>query len=483
MTRKPTVKSIQVLRRGACLLALALPLVGGSASSDSSNEKDNLKKSFSDLHSFEIAESKEGDATSDSDDSEPLVQISEVVIKGLEGHPSQKRLEYAAYDAMSIRPGSKVTRSEVKNDLNSIYSTGWFSGVAIDPINTPLGVQLLVRVEPNPSLTKIEINPEGTKLTQEVIDNIFNFDYGKTLNLNVLQLRMKSLKDWYNKKGYSLARILGPNRVTADGTVQLKVIEGTVQSVKIEFLDQEGNTVRENGKPVKGKTRNWVIERELLTKPGSVFNREVLESDIKRLYGTSLFSDLKVTLNPVAGDPGKVIIVLGITEQRTGSLTGGLGYSGAQGAFGSIGLQESNLLGRSWTADWNFTYGEYGALVKLSLTDPWIKGDKFRTTFRTSVFISREVPQEFRSDDSGKFEGVKDYYQAPGSAGSATVYDIGTAHGGGVGGPFSSIATAKASDSTISWFDYAGDSIILQKTGGGFSFSRPLNGGDPFKKS
>ena len=135
-------------------MALTLPLYAGSASSDSTNEKDN--SSF-DIHSMEIAESKEEEPSNKSEDSEPLVQISEVVIKGLEGHPSQKRLEYAAYDAMSIRPGSKVTRSEVKNDLNSVYSTGWFSAVSIDPINTPLGVQLLVRVEPNPSLKKIQI--------------------------------------------------------------------------------------------------------------------------------------------------------------------------------------------------------------------------------------------------------------------------------------------------------------------------------------
>ena len=38
-------------------------------------------------------------------------------------------------------------------------------------------------------------------------------------------------------------------------------------------------------------------------------------------------------------------------------ITGGLGYSGAQGFFGSAGLQEKNLLGRSWSSDINFTYG------------------------------------------------------------------------------------------------------------------------------
>ncbi len=470
-------------RKASCLLALTFPILAGSASSDSSNLLGGLERSINNLRGFEVAESNQDDRSQENGSSDPLVLISEVVIQGLEEHPDKRRLEYAAYDAMSIRPGSKVSRSEVKNDLNAIYATGWFSGVAIEPINTPLGVQLLVKVQPNPSLKEIQINPDGTKLTKEIVDSIFKADYGKTLNLNVLQLRMKKLKDWYLKEGYSLAKISGPNRVTAEGLVQLSVVEGTVSAVKIEFIDAEGNTTRDNGKPVRGKTRAWVIERELRTKPGSAFNRNILETDIKRLYATSLFSDLKVTLNPVPGEPGQVVVVLGIAEQRTGSLTGGLGYSGAQGVFGSIGLQESNLLGRSWSTDMNFTYGEYGALIKLSLTDPWIKGDNYKTSLRTSVFISREVPQEFRSSEGGKFEGVTDYSQAPNSSDTATVYDIGSAHGGGVGGPFSSIVAAKASDSTLSWFDYAGDSIVLQKTGGGFTFTRPLNGGDPFKKS
>ncbi len=481
MIRIPTGKLMRFSRQGSYLCLFTFPLVAGTLKADFTSGAGLTQTQHRDLPTFQVADAQEDIDSVESSD--PLVLISEVVIEGLEGHPLRRKLEYAIYDSISIRPGSRVTRSEVKNDLNSIYSTGWFSGVAIDPVQTPLGVQILIKVQPNPPLKKIEIIPPSSIITQEVIDNIFRHVYGKTLNLNALQGRMKDLKDWYLNNGYSLARISGPSRISPDGIVQLNVIEGTVKSVKIEFLNEEGLNVRDNGKPIKGKTKNWVIERQLETKPGSIFNRKILEADIKRLYGTSLFSDLKVTLNPVAGSPGEVIVLLGITEQRTGSLTGGLGYSGAQGMFGSIGLQESNLVGRAWKTDLNFTYGEYGTLIKLSLSDPWIKGDKYKTGLRTTFFISRDVPQEFRSEDGGKFEGVSDYYEAPGSSSSSTVYDIDNSHGGSIGGPFSSVDAAKSSKSTLSWFDYAGDSIILQKTGGGFVFTRPLNGGDPFKKA
>ena len=122
---------------------------------------------------------------------EKRVLISEIIIEGLEDHPDKEQLEVVAYDAMLIRPGSKVTSEEVKKDLDRIYSSGWFSGARIESLQRALGVQLLIKLEPNPILNKIDILPFNTKLTNTKIDEIFNNDYGKTLNLNTLQLRIK----------------------------------------------------------------------------------------------------------------------------------------------------------------------------------------------------------------------------------------------------------------------------------------------------
>ena len=100
-------------------------------------------------------------------DEEKRVLISEIVIEGLEDHPDQERLEVIAYDAMLIRPGSKVTSEDVKKDLDRIYSSGWFSGARIESLKSPLGVQLLIKVEPNPILTKIKLLPVEKKLSNK----------------------------------------------------------------------------------------------------------------------------------------------------------------------------------------------------------------------------------------------------------------------------------------------------------------------------
>ena len=59
---------------------------------------------------------------------------------------------------MQVRPGMRVTRKELQNDLNGIQATGWFSDVRIVPQNGPLGVQVVVQVQPFPPLSAVEIN-------------------------------------------------------------------------------------------------------------------------------------------------------------------------------------------------------------------------------------------------------------------------------------------------------------------------------------
>ena len=375
--------------------------------------------------------------------SEENVLISEIIIEGWENHPEGRKLELAAYDSMSIKPGNIINNQILNKDLNSIYASGWFSGVKIKSEDSPLGVRLIVSVVPNPILNKVELNPIDSIIPSEFVDDIFANLYGTTLNLNVLQNRINLLKKWYEDKGYSLARINVPERISSDGIVSLNLAEGIVSNIELRFLGSDGEPFVD-GKPKKGKTKDWVIKRELKTVPGSIFNRKILEADIKRLYSTSLFDDVRVSLGPDSINPGQVVIILDLSEQRTGSLTGGLGYSNGSGIFAQIGLQETNALGRAWSTNSNLNFGEYSTTFSFSLSDPWIKGDKNKTSFRTNVFLSRDYPQEFRSEKNGRIYAVND--------------------------------TTTASNDSFS-------SIVLEKTGGGFSFTRPLNGGDPFKVS
>ena len=366
------------------------------------------------------------------------VLISEIIIEGWEDHPEGRKLELVAYDSMRIKPGSVVNNQILKNDINNIYASGLFSGVKFKAEDGNLGVKLIVTITPNPILKKVVIDQANIIIPQQFVDKTFNEYYGTTLNLNDFQRRLNLIKEWYIDKGYSLARINGPERILENGVIQLKIEEGLVSKINIRFIDADEDIQK------RGKTKEWVIRRELKTIPGAVFNRITLEGDIKRLYATSLFNDVKVSLSPDTTSSEKVVITLDISEQRTGSLNGGIGFSNASGVFAQLGFKESNTFGRAWSSAFDVNFGEYLTTYNFSIFDPWIKGDKYRTAFKTNVFLSRNYPREFSSDGNGKLYAVDD---------------------------LNSTSADKFS------------SVVLQNFGGGFTFFRPLNGGDPFKKT
>ncbi len=401
----------------------------GNESSDSLLR--NFKKEYF-IDTYFVNNSEEANSESNAN-----VLISEIVIKGWEDHPEGRKLELAAYDSMSIKPGSIVNNQILQQDLDAIYASGWFSGVKFKAEDGPLGVKLFVQIVPNPILKQVTVKPSNTIIQKKLIDDIFAKYYGSTLNLNELQDSISLIKKWYETRGYSLARVAGPERISDNGSIELNIDEGIVSEIQIRFIGAD-EKVR------KGKTKEWVIRRELKTNSGVVFNRKILESDIKRLYATSLFNDIKVSLKPDSQNSKKVIIALDISEQRTGSLTGGIGFSNSSGVFAQLGLKESNTFGRAWNVDLNLNFGDYSTTYDFSLYDPWIKGDKYRTAFKTNIFLSRDYPQEFRSINNDPLYAVNDQ-------------------------------NSNSSD-TFS-------SIVLENVGGGFSFLRPLNGRDPFRET
>jgi len=131
---------------------------------------------------------------------EESVLISEIIIEGWENHPEGRKLELAAYDSMSIKPGSIVDNRILNQDLNAIYASGWFSGVKIKSQDGPLGVRLIVNVVPNPILKKVELKPKNSVISNKYLDDIFNNFYGTTLNLNEFQNKIDIIKKRYETR-------------------------------------------------------------------------------------------------------------------------------------------------------------------------------------------------------------------------------------------------------------------------------------------
>ncbi|EGJ34511.1 MULTISPECIES: BamA/TamA family outer membrane protein [Moorena] len=340
-----------------------------------------------------------------SDSSEVRVLVAEVLITG-----APPQLEEEIYRVIKTRPGRATTRSQLQEDVNAIFATGFFSSVDVQPEDTPLGVRISFIVRANPVLRQVAVKTEppgeGQRIVnQEKINEIFGEQYGSILNLRDLQEGIKQLNDWYKKEGYDLAQVIDAEQVSPDGTVTLVVAEGVIEAVKVRFLDEDGNPiVDENGnpippmtdqeEPVGGNTRPFIITREVELKSGTVFNRKKAQRDLQRVFGLGIFDDVRFSFEP-GTDPRQVVIVVDVIEKSSGSIAAGAGLSSASGFFGTVSYQQQNLGGNNQTLGGEFQLGTRELLFDLSFTDPWIAGDPFRTSYTVNAFRRRSISLVF----------------------------------------------------------------------------------------
>jgi outer membrane protein insertion porin family len=303
--------------------------------------------------------------------SEPEVLVAEVVVEGTD----DPELIDQVYKVIRTRAGEVSTRSQLREDINAVFATGFFADVRAVPSDTPLGVRVTFEVKPNPVLKAVRT--EGTKvLDLEVLRKAFAEQEGRVLNFGKLQAAVEEIEQWYADKGYVLAKVIDV-RTSEDGTLTLEIAEGEIEDIRVQ-----GNT----------KTRDFIITRELKTKPGDVFNRNQIQEDLQAVFNLNLFQDVNVGLNP-GRDPNKVVVVVNVEERRTGTLSGTLGVSSATGVFAGLSVSEENLGGNNQKASFNVQVGTNETLFDLNFTDPRIATLEIPTSY--SVNISNQQSSSF----------------------------------------------------------------------------------------
>ncbi|MEH2090152.1 BamA/TamA family outer membrane protein [Nostoc sp.] len=339
---------------------------------------------------------------------DPRVLVSEVVVRSQAGQLSPE-LESQVYRVIRTQPGQTTTRSQLQEDINAIFGTGFFSNVQAAPEDTPLGVRVSFVVQPNPVLSKVEVqaNPGtgvASVLPPTTVDEVFKEQYGKILNLRDLQEGIKQLNKRYQDQGYVLANVIGAPQVSESGVVTLQVAEGVVENIRVRFRNKDGQETDEKGQPIRGRTQEYIITREVELKPGQVFNRNTVQKDLQRVYGLGLFEDVNVSLDP-GTDPSKVDVVVNVAERSSGSIAAGAGISSASGLFGTVSYQQQNLNGRNQKLGTEIQVGERELLFDVRFTDPWIAGDPYRTSYTTNIFRRSSISLIF----DGKDEDIRTF--------------------------------------------------------------------------
>lgn len=232
---------------------------------------------------------------------------------------------------MKLQEGDSYSRELIQRDLKAIYQLGYFTeNMKAIPINNSDGsITLKIVLEENAPVTDFTIEGNTVISTDEILTYLLPMK-GKPQNIAEINDAIAKIQDCYSSKGYILARIDSVSD-DPDGTVNISIKEGTINRILIS-----GNE----------KTKDYVIERNILTEPGQIYNENLLKEDLVRLYATQAFKDVTREIEPTE-DPDKYDITINIEEQRTASISVGGGIDSVTGVFGSVGISDNNFLGRN----------------------------------------------------------------------------------------------------------------------------------------
>ena len=206
------------------------------------------------------------------------------------------------YSLLDIQAGDEYNVSAVQRNLKNIYSTGYFTErmKAIPVENSDNSITIKIILEENIPVTDFLIEGNSVIPTEELLQFFLPLK-GQPQNYAQLNETIEKIQNYYAEKGYILARISSLTD-DPDGTLNVVISEGEINKILIS-----GNR----------KTKDYIIERNILSEPGMVYNENLIKADLVRLYSTQAFKDVNREIEPSKNNPDKYDVTITVDEQRT----------------------------------------------------------------------------------------------------------------------------------------------------------------------
>jgi outer membrane protein insertion porin family len=237
----------------------------------------------------------------------------------------------------------------------------------------------------NPVITSVDVKGNTVVSTADILKTL-GVQTGQVLNTVALRNGARAVEKLYQDKGYVLARVSDIS-VSPQGELALTMSEGRIEAIKIQGLH---------------KVKEYVVRRELLFKPGDVFNANVVNESLRRLFQLQYFSDVKAQPGP-GTQPDTVDVTILATEQKTAAISLGAGFSTLTGLQGLIGIRDTDFggNGQSVTAQYVST-ALNGNNFSVTFHEPYFEG--FHTVFDFLAYNATTIPTDYSLGLNNSFQ-------------------------------------------------------------------------------
>ncbi|MGB2869360.1 MAG: outer membrane protein assembly factor BamA [Bacteroidota bacterium] len=179
-----------------------------------------------------------------------------------------------------------------------------------------------------------------------------------------------------------------------------KVVLG--DSLDITLHVRERNQFRIGKVLITGNTKTYekVIRRELYTKPGDFFSRQLIIRSVRQLSQLNYFNPEKIKPDVRPVDDKTVDLEYNVDEKSSDTFNMSVGYSGAFGFNGGLGLTFNNFSlseplrgggGQVLTFDWQFGVSNLYRTFSIGFQEPWMFDTP--TLFGVNLFDTQQSYQ------------------------------------------------------------------------------------------
>jgi outer membrane protein insertion porin family len=292
-------------------------------------------------------------------------------------------------DRLATRSGRQSSLNQIRQDLANILDTELVSSANFTTQLLDSGINVTFQATPV-TVQRVELR-NAQILTPEIANRIFQPQIGQAIQPSRLDQGIRDINQWYNDNGYTLSRAIDvePNR---NGNLKLTVKEGTIDELKIRFVDEFGRTVDDAGKTIKGKTKDSFIRQEIKSKQGDIFQVSKIQADLQNLLKTGLFVNAGVTLE---GDDNQTTVVYNVAEGSNRQANLGGGFSSDAGIFGSATYNDSNFGGQGNQLGGKVLIGSKDLQFNGKFTSPFRDSNPNRWGYSINAFRERGISRVF----------------------------------------------------------------------------------------
>ena len=218
-------------------------------------------------------------------------------------------------------------------------------------------------------VSQIDVKGDLIPSKEKLMDAI-QLKAGDLYSLSLLRDAIQKLTLIVGDEGYAFANVTPMfQRNIEEHTVAISFDIEKGRKVYIERIEVVGNE----------KTDDVVVRREMRLDESEKFSATGMRLSKEKLGRLQLFKDVRISM-PKGSANDRVNAKVNVTENKTGSFTGGIGYSQIERMLFRVKVSEKNLLGKGYGLSATGDVGSRTQNFNVSLTDPYFLNRDIQAT-------------------------------------------------------------------------------------------------------